>query len=209
MNCAEFEVQLSDYLDGVLGQADRHSLESHAAECSSCHELMQDARTAVSFMERVADVEVPPELITRIVYHAPDGRFRHPLERRGWLSSAFSKWFQPVLQPRFAMGMAMTILSFAMLGRCTGVTVNKISPADLSPVRVWADLEDKVFRTRDRATKYYENLRLVYELKSRIKDLQDQQEAGARDSAAQPAGGAAANQASQPGTKTPEGSKSR
>src|SRR5277367_341814 len=158
MNCVELEVQLSDYLDGVLLEADRRALESHARECLVCQELIEDARLAVSFMERVAEVQAPAELVTRIVYHAPDGRFRHPLERRGLLSSAFSKWFQPVLQPRFAMGMAMTILSFAMLGRCTGVTVNKITPADLNPVRVWGDLEDKVLRTRDRATKYYENL---------------------------------------------------
>jgi len=203
MNCIEFEVQLSDYLDGVLGEADRQTLESHAAECSSCQELMQDARAAVSFMERVADVEVPPELVTRIVYHAPDGRLRHPLERRSLLGAAFSKWFQPVLQPRFAMGMAMTILSFAMLGRCTGVTVNKITPADLSPVKVWGDLEDKFFRTRDRAAKYYENLRLVYEVKSRLQDLQEQQDAAERDRAAQPARGTAT------GGNSPEGGKSQ
>ncbi len=121
------------------------------------------------------------------------------------LGSAFSKWFQPVLQPRFAMGMAMTILSFAMLGRCTGVTVNRISPADLSPVKVWGDLEDKVLRTRDRATKYYENLRLVYEVKSRLRELQEQQEnarcAGQR--------APARAETSKSGTTAPEGGKSK
>lgn len=203
MNCVEFEVQLSDYLDGVMGDADRRALESHAGDCPLCQELMQDARMAVSFMERVADVELPPELVTRIVYHAPNGRLRHPLERRSLLGSAFSKWLQPVLQPRFAMGMAMTILSFAMLGRCTGVTVNKISPTDLSPVKVWGDLEDKVLRTRDRATKYYENLRLVYEVKSRLRDLEEQQDAAAKDNAAQPGG------ASKSSTASPEGGKSK
>jgi hypothetical protein len=165
--------------------------------------LMQDARAAVSFIERVADVEVPPELVTRIVYHAPDGRLRHPLERRSLLGAAFSNWFRPVLQPRFAMGMAMTILSFAMLGRCTGVTVNKITPADLSPVKVWGDLEDKFFRTKDRAAKYYENLRLVYEVRSRLQDLQEQQDAAERDRAAQPARGTAV------GGNAPEGGKSK
>jgi Putative zinc-finger len=204
MNCVEFEVQLSDYLDGVLGEADRRVLESHAGECSLCQELMQDARMAIGFMERVADVEVPPELVTRIVYHAPNGRLRHPLEHRSMLGAAFSKWLQPVLQPRFAMGMAMTILSFAMLGRCTGVTVNKISPTDLSPVKVWGDLEDRVLRTRDRATKYYENLRLVYEVKSRLRELQEQQDkATAPDNTTRPEG------ASKPGTVAPEGGKSK
>ena len=201
MNCVDFEIQLGDYLDGVLVEADRRALESHAAECAVCQDLMQDARVAVGFMERVADVEVPPELVTRILYHAPNGRVRHPLERRSWMSSAFSRWFQPVLQPRFAMGMAMTILSFAMLGRCTGVTVNKISPADLSPAKVWGDLEDRVLRTRDRATKYYENLRLVYEVKSRLRELQEQQDA--QENARRPTG------ASQPSPTAADGGKSK
>ncbi|MGA7413850.1 MAG: zf-HC2 domain-containing protein [Bryobacteraceae bacterium] len=203
MNCVEFEVQLSDYLDNVIAEADRRALELHAGECPLCQELMQDARMAIGFMERVSDVEVPPELVTRIMYHAPNGRLRHPLERRSVLGSAFSRWFQPVLQPRFAMGMAMTILSFAMLGRCTGVTVNKISPADLSPAKVWGDLEDKVLRTRDRTTKYYENLRLVFEVKSRLRELQEQQDQASQDNAGRQGG------ASKSGTTAPEGGKSK
>ena len=74
------------------------------------------------------------------------------------------------------MGMAMTILSFAMLERCTGVQVARIQPADLSPVRVWSNLEDKTFRIKDRAVKYYENLRWVYEIETQLHSLQKQQE---------------------------------
>ena len=73
--------------------------------------------------------------------------------------------------------MAMTILSFAMLERCTGVKVQHIQAADLNPVRIWGGLEDKTMRLKDRAIKYYENLRWVYELETRIRALQDQPEA--------------------------------
>lgn len=83
------------------------------------------------------------------------------------------RWVSPVLQPRFAMGMAMTILSFAMLERCTGVPVQHIQAADLSPVRVWNGVEDRAIRIKDRVTKYYENMRLVYEIEGRIKELQE------------------------------------
>lgn len=75
------------------------------------------------------------------------------------------------------MGMAMTILSFAMLQRCTGVKVERISAADLNPVRIWGGVEDKAFRAKDRAVKYYENLRWVYEIETRLKSLEDQQDA--------------------------------
>ena len=44
---------------------------------------------------------------------------------------------EPVLQPRYAMGMAMTLLTFAMLGRLTGMEFRHLSPSDLDPVKAW------------------------------------------------------------------------
>jgi hypothetical protein len=83
---------------------------------------------------------------------------------------------QPVLQPRLVMGMAMTVLSFAMLERCTGVKVQNIQAADLNPVRIWGGVEDRAVRLKDRVVKSYENLRVVYEIETRLKDLEQQQE---------------------------------
>jgi hypothetical protein len=74
------------------------------------------------------------------------------------------------------MGMAMTILSFAMLERCTGVHVQHLQAADLNPVRIWGGVEDRAMRVKDRAVKYYENLRWVYEIETRLKTLQEQQD---------------------------------
>jgi hypothetical protein len=174
LQCPDFEVQLSDYLDGALSGGARQLFEAHAGSCAACLELMEDARSAVEFLGRVPEVEVPPDLVTRIVYHAPEGRVRQPFERRSLFGIAFSQGLMPVLQPRFAMGMAMTILSFAMLGRCTGVHVTQIRSTDLNPVKVWQNVEDRAVRTKDRAVKSYENLRLVYEIRSRINELEEQ-----------------------------------
>ena len=62
-------------------------------------------------MERAAEVEPPPELITRILFDAPVEQGQEPSRRawRKWLAGALS----PILQPKFAMGMAMTILSLS------------------------------------------------------------------------------------------------
>lgn len=173
MNCAEFEVLLSDYLDGTLDAAGQIALEQHAASCTGCREFMQDVAGAVRFVKRVDTVEPPPDLITHIAFYAPASRIRRPFERQGFWSKLRERWFGPLLQPRFAMGMAMTILSFAMLERCTGVPVQNIQASDLSPRQVWNGVEDKAIRVKDRVTKYYENLRLVYEIESRIRELQE------------------------------------
>jgi hypothetical protein len=132
--------------------------------------------SAAAFLGRATEIEPPATLITRIAYQAPLGRTRQPYERQGLLSRVASKWLQPVLQPRLVMGMAMTVLSFAMLERCTGVKVQNIQAADLSPVRVWGGVEDRAVRLKDRVVKSYENLRVVYEIETRLKDLEQQQE---------------------------------
>jgi anti-sigma factor RsiW len=176
MNCGDFESKLADYIDGTLGKAERAALDVHAATCPACREFMSDVMEATAFLKRVEDLEPPAPLITRIAYQAPLGRTRMVFEKQGLLSG-FSKWLNPILQPRLVMGMAMTILSFAMLGRCTGENPQRLQPADLSPMRVWGNMEEKVVRVKDRLVKNYENLRVVYEIETRLKDLQQQQDA--------------------------------
>lgn len=180
IDCSEFEVLTADYLDGGLAAELRAAFEQHASGCANCAEFLRDVTGAVRFLEHVPELAPPPELITRIAYQAPNGRLRHPLDRPGFLSRLAQRWLQPLLQPKLAMGMAMTILSFAMLEKCTGIQVQHIQPADLNPVRVWDGIEDKAVRAKDRAVKYYENIRLVYEIQSRLKEMEAQQEATRR-----------------------------
>jgi hypothetical protein len=187
MNCAEFEILLADYLDNTLGAADRAALEAHVSSCAACRDFLSDASGGFSFLQRAEEVEVPAGLITRIAYGAPTGRIRHSFERQGLLSRLIGQWLQPILQPRLVMGMAMTVLSFAMLEKCTGVRVQHIQAADLSPVRIWGGVEDRTVRVKDRAVKYYENLRWVYEIELRLRNLQEEAETAPAPPQAKPA----------------------
>ena len=91
-------------------------MERHLAGCAACAELARDSAAAVAFMERAAEVEPPPELVTRILFDPPWATAR-PRPGAGLLEPAAEPAGSPILQPRFAMGMAMTILSFAMLAK--------------------------------------------------------------------------------------------
>ena len=175
MNCADLEILLCDFVDGTLYGEQKAAVESHLAECPSCAELAKDAAGAVAFMERAADVEPPAELITKILFEIPTAKRAEParLSKSLW-TRIKSSWIEPVLQPRFAMGMAMTILSFAMLGKFAGIEVRQLKPADLNPVVVWSSMEDKAAKTWERAVKYYDSLRLVYEIQTRLKDWGEQ-----------------------------------
>jgi len=117
--------------------------------------------------------------MTRILHHAPIGRGagaeRLPSDPRpSWAKRLFGGFFQSWLQPRYVMGMAMTILSFSMLARFAHIEPRQLRPADLDPVKVWQGIDDHSHRVYDRAMKYYDNLRLVIEIQSRLREWTDQ-----------------------------------
>jgi anti-sigma factor RsiW len=182
MNCADLEILLADYLEGTLHQEQKTALESHLYECAECRELAEDASGALAFIERAATVAPPPELVTRILYEITSGP-SHAAVKPSWIRRLFGQRLEPFLQPRYAMGMAMTVLSFAMLGRLSGIEVRQLSPSDLDPVKVWMAAEDRVLRTWERSVKYYENLRLVFEIQTQLKEWTDEQTAAAPPSA--------------------------
>ncbi len=177
MNCADVEILLADYMDGTLAADQKSALESHLSVCAACRELAADIQSAVAFMERAQEVTAPPELVTRILFEVSSGPSR-AVVKPSWIRKLFgiagAKYLEPVLQPRYAMGMAMTLLSFAMLGRFAGIEVKHLTPADLDPVKVWTAAEDRASRTWQRGVKYYQSLRLVYEVESRVKEWSDE-----------------------------------
>jgi hypothetical protein len=175
MTCADVEILICDYLDGALSSEQRAEVERHLGECHACSELARDAGAAIAFMERAADVEPPPELVTRILYQIPSGR-RTPAADVGRLRSWLGHLLEPVLQPKLVMSMALTILSFSMMLRCSGVSSRQLRPTDLNPTRVWASVEDKAQRTWDRTVKFYENIRFVYEIQSRLREWTEQEQ---------------------------------
>jgi anti-sigma factor RsiW len=178
VNCADVEILLADYVDGALDVShkaeEKSALEAHLAGCAACAEMARDAAGAVAFMERAAVVDAPPELVTRILFELTAGPSRAVI-KPSLTHRLFGRWLESILQPRVAMGMAMTVLSFAMIGRFTHV--RQLTPADLDPVKVWTAAEDHVVRWYDRGVKYYDSLRVVYEIQTRLKEWAEEQPA--------------------------------
>jgi hypothetical protein len=178
MTCAEFEILLCDYVDGTLRVDERTALEGHLSGCAACTQLAADVQGVTAFIERVAEADPPAELMTRILHYAPTGRRAMAEERArvspSWAKRLFGGFVQSVLQPRYVMGMAMTILSFSMLARFAHIEPRQLRPADLDPVKVWQGIDDRSHRVWDRSMKYYDNLKLVIEIQSRLKEWTDQ-----------------------------------
>jgi anti-sigma factor RsiW len=181
MTCAQFEIALCDYLDGTLAAAAKAELEQHLASCAACAELARDAGAALEFIERVADIEPPPELVNHLYAIAATAR---PTVRRG-IRGWFRQVFHPLLQPRMAFGLSLTILFFGMMVRCAGIPERRLTTADVDPAHVWAGVEDRAHRGWERSVKFYENLRFVYQIQSRLREWREQQQE--QDAVAAPA----------------------
>lgn len=189
MTCAEVEILLCDDLDGTLRGEEKAALDAHLGSCPACSELAQEVRSAVSLIERAALVHPPAELMTRILHRIPASRKPSAWQRllSGVLGARMGGWFQSILQPRYVMGMAMTMLSFSMLAKFAGIQPRQLRPADLDPAKVWMAVDDRAHRVWDRAMKSYENLRWVIEIQSRLKEWSEQDQEMARQAAAEQA----------------------
>ncbi|HXS98446.1 MAG TPA: hypothetical protein VN736_27805 [Candidatus Limnocylindrales bacterium] len=182
MNCAEAEILICDY--ATLSPAERSELDRHLYECAACAELARDSAAALAFMERAELVEPPPELITRILFDAPWTK-QKPETRAG-------KWFRallsPILQPRFAMGFALTVISISFLVQ--SAVPHQLKPSDLEPAKVWNALTLKVDLAWARTVKFYENLKFVYQVQTMLREWQQQSEEQVPAGGAKPQGGA-------------------
>jgi hypothetical protein len=172
MNCAELEILICDYVDGTLAPAERSLVERHLAECPACAELARDSAAGVAFMDRAAAVEPPPELITRILFDAPGGGRGAGAKPKSALRKWFGALLSPLLQPRFAMGMALTVLSLSMVAK----PVRQLQLSDIQPAKVWAGIEDRAYRSWQRTVKFYENLKWVYQIQTTLREWQQQDE---------------------------------
>lgn len=165
LTCAECEEHLADFLDATLSGETRGAeldaaVEVHLAGCAECAELARDAGAAMALVERAAVVELPPTLVPRILAEITTGPSR-VLVQPALAERILGRWIRPVLQPRFALSLAMAALSIAMIPRLWRSTAP-------DPGRILMVAENRVHRTFDRAVMGYESLALVDDVQSQI-----------------------------------------
>jgi Putative zinc-finger len=178
LRCDEWENLLADALDGTLSAADAAAFTRHHRECALCAQMLKETEQGRSWMKYLAvEPEVPADLLKKILARTSGG------PQPGVAAPALSLPPRPawhrvmlpavrqVLEPRLMMTVAMAFFSIALTLNLTGVKVTELRAADLQPSRLRANLTRTYYSTNEQVTKYYKNLRLVYEMESRVREL--------------------------------------
>jgi hypothetical protein len=203
LTCTQCEGMLLDASDGLLLPDEQSHFDLHLAECSACTRLFADVRRGVAWMELLKEAPpVPPAgLVDRILAktsgdpelsgsvlaqaaHAAS-LFGHsqakvlPFRVPAHLQqprTAVQRMMHTVMQPRFMMTAAMAFFSIALTMNIAGIRLSALRASDLKPNNV----KKSFWAANGRVVRYYDNLRVVYELESRVHEMQ-------RDSDTEPA----------------------
>ena len=180
LSCAEFDAFLADGLDGLLTASTRQRFELHRQECPTCGPLFREAEAGLKWLKSLDEVEPPANLVHNILAAttmrtsaAPEKVATPTWKQR--LSGIFADITAParalVRQPRMAMTSGMAVFSLTLSMNLAGIKVSDLRHLDLRPSAIKESATMKYYETTSRIVKYYENIRLVYEVESRLQEL--------------------------------------
>lgn len=172
--CEQVEEHLSDYVDRLLNASERSGFEAHLAACPRCAPLVKSVQGLVNGMHRLEPVEAPPRLAASILDQTLGPRAKKK-GFRAWLD-----WLQPVLQPRFAYGTVSVLVTLLVVFQALGIHWRKPTLADLNPVNIYRHADRQAHLVYARGAKFITDLRVVYEIHSRLRPEAEPQPAPER-----------------------------
>jgi hypothetical protein len=192
MNCSEFDALLSQAIDGTLGGEKLTAFESHARACPTCGPMLQEAEAGRTWLKSLEEVQSPSALVTNILLRTTGlestrmrGMSPAPASWTDRLRDLGSNILAPVFavarQPRFAMSFGMAFFTLSVTLSLAGVKLSDMRHVDLRP----SAIRRTYYETTGRVVKYYENIRFVYEIESRVREFK-QATAPAEPAATQP-----------------------
>jgi len=167
MTHLELENLASEYLEGQLAPDRASQVEEHLAGCAECRDLLADLRRVLALCRSAEKQEPAPWLIPRIMAVTVG-------ERKPTLRERMVAFLRPVFQPQVAYGVAMAVFSFSIIINAAGINLRGFRLRDLNP-RTWAyQASRNGHLLLGRAEKYYYDLKVVYEIESRLRQIRQE-----------------------------------
>jgi hypothetical protein len=175
MPCSEFESLLTDAIDGVLTGTGLERFQAHARVCRTCGPVFAEAEAGRNWLKNLTEVEPPSSLVNNILASTTGvdtqrlrATARSTQPRISWWERVQASLLEPVWatvrQPRFAMSFGMAFFALSV-----GLAVAGVKPADLAQISLRPSaIRHTYYATQARVVHYYENVRIVYEVESRV-----------------------------------------
>jgi hypothetical protein len=164
-NCLLTEDRLTDFFDGVLSREQAQAFSAHCARCARCRQLVTQVSGLLSHMRGLEPVEVPPQLVAKILYLT----IGHRASRQGW-RRRFA-WVPRMGEPQFAMGVVTVAASFLIVFQAVGAGPNNVRRANLNAVSMLRTVNRQVHLSYARGAKFVNDLRVVREIESRLQSV--------------------------------------
>jgi anti-sigma factor RsiW len=159
--CLQSEERLSDYLEGALNPEEARAFEVHAQGCANCQPMMPLVRDMLARVQGLEEIE-PPAGLTRRILDATTGPRKQAAAWGKWV-----QWLRPVLRPQFALGATAAAFSLAVVLQFA-VPVRWKKTA-LNPEEIFHSVDRQTHLVYARGAKYVNDLRVVYEIQSRLR----------------------------------------
>ena len=162
--CEQTEARLSDYLEGVLAAEERSAFDLHVNGCPRCTPLRASVSHLLSDMQVMEQVEPPP----RLVYAILDKTLGPRDAATGWRATL--AWLRGIGSLRFAYGALSMVATLAIFVTSFGFNWRKPRMADLRPDAIYRKADQQVHLVYARGTKFVNDLRVVNEIQSRLRE---------------------------------------
>jgi hypothetical protein len=174
--CEEWEALLVDALDGTLAAENTAVFTAHGTDCPMCAEMLAQAKQGREWMKFLQEEPpAPVDLVSKILGRTSGAALPQ---------LALAGGAQPVALPvshfamrrtfrdsRMLMTAAMAFFSIALTLNLIGVRLDTLRMADLKPANLQMNIARQFYGARKQMVSYYENLRLVYEVESKMREL--------------------------------------
>lgn len=176
LRCEEWEALLADALDGLLPEGKATAFRAHSADCANCGDLLAHAEQGREWLGYLhTEPDVPPALIGKILDQTVGaGSVPLPVVAAGAGGGAVAMalpWRRNFHETRLLMTVAMAFFSIALTLNLIGVKVSDLRLADLKPATIGSTVSRQFYAARGSVVRYYDNLRFVYQLESRMREL--------------------------------------
>lgn len=179
MQCSRFEALLSDALDGLLSEETSRIFHAHAEGCAACGPILAEAQQGMRWLRTLEEVPPPANFVHNILtatsgVEATKQPGRLVGFQPGWadrLAKAFRGLLAGAIRPRFATSFSMAFFSLSLTLTLAGVKLKDLTQIDWHPSSLSKAAVLQYTQVENKVVRYYNNMRLVYEIQSRVGEL--------------------------------------